>query len=105
MAAAAALEVAEPAPGRLELRGALTFATAREAREQAARRLAASAGAALEIDCRGITAGDSAGLALLVDLLASARRAGRRLRISGLPGHLRNLAAISEVEELLERGV
>jgi phospholipid transport system transporter-binding protein len=91
--------------GRFTARGMLTFATARQAREQGLRSLASAAGRELEVDCAGITASDSAGLAVLLDWLGATKRAGRALRYTQLPGGLLALARISEVEELLERGV
>jgi phospholipid transport system transporter-binding protein len=47
---------------------------------------------------------DSAGLALLVDWLASARAQGISLHYEAMPDKLRGLAAISEVDALLECG-
>jgi phospholipid transport system transporter-binding protein len=47
---------------------------------------------------------DSAGLALLVDWLARARARGIALHYEAMPDKLRGLAAISEVDALLECG-
>lgn len=91
--------------GRYSAGGALTFATARRARELGAGVLKGANGAALEVDCAGITPSDSAGLAVLIDWLGMAKHAGVRLRYSHLPAGLNALASISEVEELLTRGV
>jgi phospholipid transport system transporter-binding protein len=91
--------------GRFVARGPLTFATARQAREQGLRSLASASGPELEVDCAGITASDSAGLAVLLDWLGAMKRAGRALRYTQLPGGVLVLGRISEVEELLERGV
>lgn len=93
------------AEGHLAAQGPLTFATARKARELGRQALAGTAATGLEIDCRGVSAADSAGLAVLIDWLAAARAARRTLRYSGLPAGLAALARISEVQELLERGV
>jgi phospholipid transport system transporter-binding protein len=87
--------------GRFAAEGPLTFATARRARELGEQILAGDSASALEVGCAGITASDSAGLAVLLDWLASARRAGRTLRYTQLPPGLAALARISEVEELL----
>ncbi|HET9331524.1 MAG TPA: STAS domain-containing protein [Steroidobacteraceae bacterium] len=92
------------ADGRLAAQGPLTFATARKARELGRQALAAGAGG-LEIDCSGVSAADSAGLAVLIDWLAAARAAQRTLRYTGLPEGLAALGRISEVQELLESGV
>lgn len=102
---ATAVRITEPTPGRFELSGPLSFETVTVAREAGRRRFEASAAATLELDCRGVGNVDSAALALLLDWLAWARAAGRRMHIAGLPAHLRELAAISEVEDLLTRGV
>jgi len=90
--------------GRLAAQGPLTFATARRAREQGLEAVAAATGT-LEIDCSAVTAGDSAGLAVLLDWLGAARQSGRKLRYTHLPQGLTALARISEAEELLARGV
>ena len=42
---------------------------------------------------------------MLLDWLGAMQRAGRALRYTQLPAGLMTLARISEVEELLERGV
>jgi phospholipid transport system transporter-binding protein len=104
-AAAGSFELAPAPDGGLAAQGPLTFATARRARLLGLRSIAAGDGQALEIDCGAVTASDSAGLALLLDWLAVAHRAGRKLRYRRLPQDLAALARISEVEELLERGV
>lgn len=91
--------------GRYSAAGLLTFATARRARELGERLVKGADGAALEIDCTGVTASDSAGLAVLIDWLGTAKHAGVRLRYSHLPAGLNALASISEVGELLTRGV
>jgi len=92
------------ADGRLAAEGPLTFATARRARELGEPFIARAA-TALELDCRGITTSDSAGLAVLLDWLGTARHAGGNLRYTHLPAGLAALARISEVEEFLTRGV
>jgi phospholipid transport system transporter-binding protein len=85
--------------------GPLTFATARAAREAGLRTLAEGSAGEREVDCSGITQSDSAGLAVLLEWLAAAKRAGHTLRYVRLPEGLVALGRISEVEELLERGV
>jgi phospholipid transport system transporter-binding protein len=91
--------------GHYSAGGALTFATASRARALGAQLLKGVAGAPLEIDCAGVTAADSAGLAVLIDWLGMAKRAGARLRYSHLPAGLNALASISDVEQLLARGI
>ena len=103
--ASGSFQLAPSGNGRFVAQGPLTFATARRAREQGLQCLASAAGRELEVDCGGITASDSAGLAVLLDWLGAMKRAGRALRYTHLPADLVALARISEVEELLERGV
>jgi len=91
--------------GLLAAHGPLTFATARRAHERGLESLAGGAGGGLEVDCAGITSSDSAGLAVLLDWLAAARAKGRSLHFTHLPQGLAALGRISEVNELLERGV
>ena len=53
------------------------------------------------IDLASVSAGDSAGLALLIEWLSVARSVKRPLRYENIPLQLRKLARLSEVEELL----
>ena len=104
-AGAGAFRLAPGAPGTLSAEGTLTFASARHAYEAGVAALGQAAAGKLEIDCRGITTSDSAGLAVLLEWLSVAKRAGRSLRYAQLPPGLAALARISDVEDLLERGV
>ena len=102
---AGTLRLGAVADGRLALEGPLSFATARNARELGTRLLCEGGADALEIDCSAVTVADSAGLAVLLDWMRTAKSAGRPLRYAHLPAGLTALARISEVEELLARGV
>ncbi len=53
------------------------------------------------IDLASVSAGDSAGLALLIEWLSVARSVKRPLRYENIPSQLQQLARLSEVEELL----
>lgn len=97
----AAVQISEPTPGRIAVSGELTFATARQARELGTRVLEASGAAQIVIDCAGVGRGDSAGLAVLLDWLAWARRKSRPARLENLPASLLAIAKISEVDGLL----
>ncbi len=96
-----AVAVVESAPDRYGVRGALTFATVRRALDMGLSALATARGASIEVDCAGVGASDSAGLAVLIEWLAWARRSGRTLRFSNLPEALRAIARICEIEGLL----
>lgn len=98
-------EITAGADGRSYVRGSLTFATARSARTDGLERFQKCEARSCEVDCSGITRSDSAGLSVLVDWLALAKRDGRSLRYVNLPQNLLAIARISEVEELLQKGV
>ena len=100
----ASFQIAGSSPGRLIARGALTFETAGRARAQG-RIALRNAGPKLAMDCGAISQSDSAGLAVLLDWLAEARRSGRSLRYEQLPAGLLGLARISAVDEFLLKGV
>ena len=99
------LSLARGGGGRCLAEGPLTFASARRARELGLDALEAAGDGGLLIDCQGVTAADSAGLAVLLDWLAAAKARGCSLRFMHLPQGLAALGRISEVNELLERGV
>ncbi|MBV9343472.1 MAG: STAS domain-containing protein [Gammaproteobacteria bacterium] len=103
--AGASFALEEAGAGRLRAQGALVFATARRACAAGVQRLRAAGTTPVTIDCAGVTAADSAGLAVLLEWFGAARAAGGALRLETLPGGLRALARISEVSELLEPGV
>jgi phospholipid transport system transporter-binding protein len=91
--------------GALAASGPLTFKGARAARKLGLSALAAATRRDLEIDCAQVTATDSAGLAVLLDWLAAAKQSGRSLTFAHLPEGVLALGRISEVDELLTRGV
>ena len=85
--------------GRARVGGALEFRTVTallpsgtEAIEQ---------GRASVIDLSGVTASDSAGLALLIEWLSVAKAGGRTLRYENIPSQLRQLSVLSDVDELI----
>ncbi len=88
--------------GRFRVTGDLGFETVK-ALLASSREQFASAGQ-IEVDLAGVTHGDSAGLALLIEWLRFAQRSGKSIRYTGIPEQLRALARISEVDELLPIG-
>src|SRR2546423_4359283 len=58
----------------LSLHDALPISTARQARQRGLHCLASAAARELEVDCGGVTASDSAGLAVLLDWLGAMKR-------------------------------
>jgi phospholipid transport system transporter-binding protein len=94
-------QIGVQADGRVSVSGELTFATARGARSLGRKVLDSQSGSEVRVDCSGVSRGDSAGLAVLLDWLASARAAGRHLRYENLPRQIVAIAEISELDELL----
>jgi phospholipid transport system transporter-binding protein len=98
------ISVVESAPDRYQALGALTFATAARALAAGLAALAHTQGRSIEVDLAGVEAADSAGLAVLIEWAAWARRNGRSLRFTRVPDALRTIARISEIDELLFGG-
>jgi anti-anti-sigma regulatory factor len=96
------VEVVEVRTDRVQMKGALTFATARAAREAALAILdRSSSSESLTVDCSGIGASDSAGLAVLLDLFANATKRGRAVQFWNLPPGIVAAAKISDVDTIL----
>lgn len=85
--------------GLLHLSGPLTFDTATDAIAAGDRWLTGQAQA--RIDLSGVSHADSAGLAVLVDWLATARDEGGELVFESPPAQLTAIARVSGVESLL----
>jgi len=56
------------------------------------------------IDLSGVTAVDSAAIAVVLAWMRAARASGRRLRLEGVPLQLRSLASLYDLGELLPLG-
>jgi len=65
---------------------------------------AIASGQVAVIDLEHVVASDSSGLALLIEWLSAAKQSNRTLRYENVPSQLRQLARLSEVEELLIAG-
>ena len=100
--ASATVEVVEVRPDRVQVKGSLTFVTVRAAREAALAVLERSQSSEpLTVDCSGVGASDSAGLAMLIDLLANATKRGRAVQFFNLPPGIVAAAKISDVDTIL----
>ena len=95
----AAFRIEGAGPGRLVASGELGFATAAAALESGLRLI--ESGLAWTVDLAGITASDSAGLAVLVEWLSAARARGATLHYEAVPAQILAIARISELEDLL----
>jgi phospholipid transport system transporter-binding protein len=93
--------ISEPSPGRIVVTGELTFATARDARQLGVLVFESSRAERIVVDCAGVTRGDSAGLAVLLDWLSWGRRRSRPVSLENLPASLLAIARISEVDGML----
>lgn len=89
----------EGAAPRCLIKGVLDFTTAREALSAVAVYIASND--TLDIDLSGVTDANSAGLALLVEWLAEARRANHDITFHHIPDSLRQLAVVSQVDGLI----
>jgi phospholipid transport system transporter-binding protein len=90
----------QPDRDTLALGGELTFTTVARTLTEAVRVLAS--GAQTRLDLAGLTRADSAGLACVIALAATASRAGRTLRVTHWPEGLRALAEVCGALPLLE---
>lgn len=100
--ASATVQVVEASPGRIQVSGALTFDTARRAREAALRILNGSAGgSSIVVDCAGVHESDSAGLAVLIDFLRNATARGSAVTFTNIPQGIRAAANISDSADIL----
>jgi phospholipid transport system transporter-binding protein len=99
--ASATVAVVEASPGRIQVNGALTFETARAAREAALKILNGSSGGTIVFDCSGVQESDSAGLAVLIDFLSNATARGRAVTFANIPQGVRAAADISDSAAIL----
>ena len=97
----ASFTIERVASGRLRAGGELGFATAAEALEAGAAHLARADDEV--IDLGGVTAGDSAGVAVLVEWIATATARGVSLRYENVPQQMLAIARISDLQDLLIR--
>jgi phospholipid transport system transporter-binding protein len=86
------------ANGRVRVTGPLTFATVSARLKESLALFRPRA--RLCFDLSGVTAVDSAALALLVEWLRQGRERGVQVEFTGLPASLRSLAAVSELGEI-----
>lgn len=85
--------------GRFRVSGVLDASTAADVLTQSEERFANEP--SLHVDLGGVSEGDSAGLALLIEWLRCARRRGQSIEFTNAPAQINALARISEVEDLL----
>lgn len=91
--------IEQAGPERLRAFGELDFSTAAAALEQGESMLAT--GQRWIVDLAGVTLGDSAGVAVLVEWLSAASARGATLGFESVPEQMLAIARISELEDLL----
>jgi phospholipid transport system transporter-binding protein len=91
--------IEQAAEGRLVATGELSFETAAHALRQGDAHL--KRGGTWVVDLAGVESGDSAGLAVLIEWLATARASGAAVRYERVPEQMLAIARISDIDELL----
>lgn len=97
--AAATAVLQDHGAGRFSLQGELSFASVPTLLRQGQALFAGQHG--IELDLAGVRRADSAGLALLVEWLAQARRAGRPLRFLRVPEQILRMAELGGLQDIL----
>ena len=95
----AGLDIESSGKGRIRLKGVLGFDTVAGALQRSEELF--DDHPRIEIDLSGVENTDSAGLALLVEWAAWARREGRKLVLHNVPAQALALARISEIDRIL----
>lgn len=85
--------------GRLQVSGELSLRTVPQL-WHTAEGLIREAGR-VEIDLRGVSRSDSAGLALLVEWMRQAREAGKEIRFLNIPRQMLAIARVSSLDRVL----
>lgn len=89
-----------PSPAHIPVSGPLTFATVPDL-VSLSQQWHGSTATEIVLDLSEVSRADSAGLALLLEWMAHARRDGVRLRFTGLPEQLTELVRANGLEALL----
>jgi len=97
-----AFSIKRTAPDRLEAQGAICFTGATQALNSGLALI--GSGENTTIDLANVTEADSAGLAVLVEWLARARKLGTVLHYANIPAQILAIARISDLDELLTDG-
>jgi phospholipid transport system transporter-binding protein len=96
---ASGFDIQRIAPDRLAARGDLAFATATRALRDGLALIPRDT--QCTVDLSQVTEADSAGLAVLVEWLATARARNSTLRYEAIPAQILAIASISDLDELL----
>jgi len=91
--------VLDPTSDSIQLNGELTYTTVNRVLTESVTLFESIP--SLKIDLSAVTKSDSAGVALLVSWLRSAKQAGKQLVFSNIPEQMLIIADISGLDELL----
>ncbi len=91
--------IVEQSGNTVTVSGVLDFVSARETLDSVSSFIRANN--ALDIDLSGVVESNSAGLALLIEWLAVARREGHSVTFHHIPDSLRQLAGVCQVDGLI----
>lgn len=95
----AAVRVEPAGADRLRVEGELSFGTAAAALERGAQRI--GPGRRWTFDLSGVSAGDSAGVAVLIEWLSLAQSRGATVVYDSIPPQMLAIARLSDLEALL----
>lgn len=93
------ISIEDEGTGRFRVNGPLTFDTVADAAATSQKLFADRQ--MLDLDLSGVTASDSAGLALLIEWISRAQRSQCHLSYSRVPAQVMAIAKISDVDKLL----
>lgn len=88
--------------GKFAITGPLTFATVTQLLEESKQYF--DEHPVITVDLAGVTQGDSAGLALLLEWVNWAKYYVHEIRYQNIPPQILSIAQISEVDEMLQAG-
>ncbi|KAF1061335.1 MAG: putative anti-sigma factor antagonist [Pseudomonas citronellolis] len=93
--------ISEVAAGEFRLEGVLDYRSGPALRKQGAALIAASQASQLVVDCAAVEKSSSVGLSLLLSYTRDAQKAGKALVIRGLPQDMRDIAKVSDLDDIL----
>ncbi len=93
--------IANSGPGQFALSGPMEFANAAALLDEGRAAFAAAQAGDVCLDLQAVGRTDSAGLAVLLEWLAIARRSGHRLKVVNPPASLLALARVSELDKII----
>ena len=94
-------KVTQQSGGIIVIEGELNMQTVPDVSQQLKNILPKSNGAAFTLDLAAVTRSDSAGVALLVEVMQIAKSAKLEFHFSNLPGQMKDIAGVSGLLDIL----